>query len=587
MFDDSLTREQSFEKLERAHRRLLNSLDVIVAVQPPALGVNEILTPEVITLDAMKRLKKVVPLDALGLLMVDKLGLEFDLQVCEPKDSWQALERAVDAFIDDGTFSWAINQKRTIVIPGSGGSQTKILHVIATEGVVLGMFVGLTHLPAIEVDDVFLSLLSVIFMRCAYGLESYTLHKKIKDHNQHLEREVAIRTEQLVIAKERAEAANRAKSSFLSTVSHEIRTPLNGVVGMLGLLEDESFDVEQLEYLTLARHSCDSLLLLINDLLDFSKIEAGHLTMECVEFNPINIVEESVRLLTGNALNKGLELIFSHVSDVPDRLRGDPTRLRQIITNLLSNAIKFTEHGKIVIKIECVQQQENLNLRFQVIDEGIGISKINQTRIFESFSQADNSTTRKYGGTGLGLAICKRLVKAMGGDIGVKSTKGKGSCFYFDVTLLPALSVKHETESSQLRLKPKKIKPGAHILVAEDNRINQTIARKTLGKLGCFVDVADNGKVATELLSQHCYDLVFMDCHMPVMDGYEATRKIRNDEKERSSYTPIIALTASSLEEGSSKCQEYGMDDYLTKPYKIEALEMMLAKWLPSEEVCL
>ena len=583
MFDDSLTKERNFSTLEKTHRRLLDSLDLIVAVQSPALGVNGIPTPEVITLDAMTRLKEVVPLDALGLLMVDKLGLEFDLQVCEPKGSRQTLERIVDAFIDDGTFAWAISQKRTIVVPSGGNCQTKILHVIATEGVVLGMFVGLTHLPAIEVDDVFLSLLSVIFMRCAYGLESYALHKKIKEHNQHLEKEVAIRTEQLVIEKERAEAANRAKSSFLSTVSHEVRTPLNGVIGMLGLLEDELLNTEQQEYLTLARHSCDSLLILINDLLDFSKIEAGHLVMECIEFDPVNVVDESVRLLTGNALNKGLELVFTQAHGIPDRVRGDPTRLRQIMTNLLSNAIKFTEHGKITVTVECVSQnQDGFNLRFEVIDEGIGISQLNQTRIFESFSQADNSTTRKYGGTGLGLAICKRLVKAMGGEIGVKSTEGQGSTFYFNVIFFPILNAEPKIELGRLLPRLNKIKPGARILVAEDNRINQTIAKKTLGKLGCIVDVADNGEVAIGLLSQNFYDLVFMDCHMPVMDGYEATRQIRSNEKE-GSHTPIIALTASSLEEGSEKCHEYGMDDYLTKPYKIERLEAMLAKWLPAE----
>ncbi len=585
MLDDLLVKKQKLSKLEGAHRRLLDSLDVIVAAEAPALGMNEIPTPEVIIFDAMERLKKVVPLDALGLLMVDKLGLEFDLQVCEPKASRPTLEHTVSTLIDDGTFAWAINQKRTIVIPGGGGgSQTKILHVIATEGVVLGMFVGLTHLPAIEVDDVFLSLLSVIFMRCAYGLESYTLNKRIKDHNQHLEKEVAIRTEQLVIAKERAEAANRAKSSFLSTVSHEVRTPLNGVVGMLGLFDDESLSTEQLEYLTLARHSCDSLLVLINDLLDFSKIEAGHLSMECIEFNPANIIDESVRLLTGNALNKGLELVFNQVSDIPERVRGDPTRLRQVITNLLSNAIKFAEKGKITVTIECISKhQEGFNFHFEVIDEGIGISKINQTKIFESFSQADNSTTRKYGGTGLGLAICKRLVKAMGGDIGVRSIEGEGSAFYFDVVFLPVLDVQQKEESNPLLPKPKKIKPGMRILVAEDNRINQTIAKKTLEKLGCLVELADNGLIATELLSQNCYDLVFMDCHMPVMDGYEATRQIRLKEKEGSSYTPIIALTASSLEEGGEKCEKYGMDDYLTKPYKIEKIEAMLVKWLPAE----
>ncbi len=586
MLTESLSKEQSFTRLKNAHRRLLDSLDMIVAVQSPRLGVNEIPTPEVITLDAMERLKKVVPLDALGLLMVDKLGLEFDLHVCEPKSSRRDLEQIVDAFIDDGTFAWAINQKRTIVVPGGSASQTKILHVIATEGVVLGMFVGLTDLPAIEVDDVFLSLLSVIFMRCAYGLESYELHKKIKDHNQRLEREVEIRTEQLVIAKERAEAANHAKSRFLSTVSHEVRTPLNGVIGMLALLEDKVFDEEQREYLSLARQSCDSLLALINDLLDFSKIEAGHLTIECIEFNPVNIAKECIRLLAGNAADKGIDLSFVKVSEIPECLKGDPTRLRQVITNLLSNAIKFTENGSVTLKVDAVRNEGGkVNLYFEVTDDGIGIAPENQKKIFDSFSQADSSTTRKYGGTGLGLAICKRLVEAMGGSIGVKSVEGHGSTFYFDISLLSPIATADKAEPAEVvSAVTAKIRQGVKVLVAEDNPINQTIARKTLAKLGCHVDIAANGKMAVELVCKNCYDLVFMDCHMPVMDGYEAARQIRNRQKDFAACIPIIALTASSLEEGSDKCKAHGMDDYLTKPYKIEKLEAVLAKWLPAEE---
>ncbi|MBI5449991.1 MAG: response regulator [Gammaproteobacteria bacterium] len=575
------TRSQYFENLYRWFSRAIR---VGVDISRSNWGEGNI-SVEQLLWSARPHLQEIFNFSSSAFFSISDQDNSFTMLSCDPEDGRAEIQSEVDCLIDQGMFAWALNQSRAFVTPARGSVRTLILHPVATRSRIRGMFVGIIENDSIDLNEGSLSLLSMIMLNLSAMLESAETYEYVRMQNDNLEKIVAQRTGQLVEARLEAEHASRAKSQFLANMSHEIRTPLTAVIGFAELLRDNhSLDEQQ------RRQAIDTivrtgrhLLTVINEILDLSKIESDRMTVEMIPFDPFQTVRDVESLVSVQVCDKGLDFAVDYRFPLPLRINSDPTRLKQILLNLCGNALKFTERGgiRVMVSFDVAQQL----LQFAITDTGIGIAADKLPKLFDSFTQADNSITRQYGGTGLGLHICRHLSELLGGSVEACSTPGQGSTF----TVMIATGAVADTDLAFSLAEAENRRAGVgqddavpdhvlsgKVLLAEDNEDIRNLVRYYLNDPALILDWVGNGEQAVEQALSGHYDVVLMDMQMPVMGGVEATAWLR-----RAGYAgPVVAMTANATADDRKQFVAAGCDGFLSKPIDRRTLRRVLVGYL-------